>query len=87
MESSFSSLSRRRSSKQLTDRRSSTSPKFSSRRPLKCSSLLRLPVGSPAEVLEEEPLYVNAKQYKRILKRRQARAKLEANGRIPKVRQ
>lgn len=35
----------------------------------------------------EEPLYVNAKQYHRILKRRQARAKLEATGRIPKERQ
>ena len=36
---------------------------------------------------EEEPLYVNAKQYNRILKRRLARAKLENDGRIPKNRQ
>lgn len=35
---------------------------------------------------EEEPLYVNAKQYHRILKRRLARAKLEAQGRLPKER-
>jgi len=45
----------------------------------------RLPI-SGQEMLEEEPLYVNAKQYHRILKRRQARAKLEAEGRIPKER-
>ena len=45
---------------------------------------------SPAsddDLAEEEPLYVNAKQYNRILKRRLARAKLENEGRIPKVRQ
>ena len=47
-------------------------------------SLSRLPSG---EGMEEEPLYVNAKQYHRILKRRQARAKLEAEGKIPKQRQ
>ncbi|CAL8091093.1 unnamed protein product [Calicophoron daubneyi] len=42
---------------------------------------------SPSVTGGEEPLYVNAKQYHRILKRRQARAKLEAQGRIPKERQ
>lgn len=45
----------------------------------------RIPLPN-AELLEEEPLYVNAKQYHRILKRRQARAKLESEGRIPKER-
>ena len=48
-------------------------------------NIQRLPMGG-SEMLEEEPLYVNAKQYHRILKRRQARAKLEAEGRIPKER-
>ncbi|RWS27639.1 nuclear transcription factor Y subunit alpha-like protein [Leptotrombidium deliense] len=50
------------------------------------TTLQRIPLPGPAELLEEEPLYVNAKQYHRILKRRQARAKLEADGRIPKER-
>ncbi|KAI5639848.1 CCAAT-binding transcription factor (CBF-B/NF-YA) subunit B domain-containing protein [Phthorimaea operculella] len=37
--------------------------------------------------VDEEPLlYVNARQYKRILKRRQARAKLHEQGKIPKER-
>ena len=36
---------------------------------------------------EEEPLYVNAKQYNRILKRRLARNKLEHEGLLPKNRQ
>lgn len=42
---------------------------------------------TPNSQAEEEPLYVNAKQYNRILKRRQARNKLENEGRIPKIRQ
>lgn len=42
---------------------------------------------TPNSQTEEEPLYVNAKQYNRILKRRQARNKLENEGRIPKIRQ
>ncbi|EFA01850.1 nuclear transcription factor Y subunit alpha isoform X1 [Tribolium castaneum] len=46
----------------------------------------RVPIPGTTEFLEEEPLYVNAKQYRRILKRRQARAKLEAEGKIPKER-
>ncbi|KAG9066784.1 Transcriptional activator [Linnemannia hyalina] len=35
---------------------------------------------------DEEPLYVNAKQYHRILKRRAARAKLEEMNRMAKIR-
>ncbi|KAL7647359.1 UNVERIFIED_CONTAM: hypothetical protein RMT77_000955 [Armadillidium vulgare] len=50
------------------------------------AQLQRIPLPNGAEILEEEPLYVNAKQYHRILKRRQARAKLESEGKIPKER-
>jgi hypothetical protein len=35
---------------------------------------------------DEEPLYVNAKQYHRILKRRAARARLEEMNRVVKER-
>lgn len=42
---------------------------------------------SSAAGSDEEPLlYVNARQYKRILKRRAARAKLHEQGKIPKER-
>lgn len=47
-------------------------------------SLNGSPIATPAH--EEEPLYVNAKQYHRILKRRAARLRLEELNRIAKSR-
>lgn len=38
------------------------------------------------QVTEDPPTYVNAKQYRRIIKRREARAKLEARRKVPQQR-
>ncbi|KAF9563632.1 Transcriptional activator [Mortierella alpina] len=44
------------------------------------------PTGDGTGAGDEEPMYVNAKQYHRILKRRAARAKLEEMNRMAKIR-
>jgi len=48
--------------------------------------MYRVPISTDVVATEDEPLYVNAKQYHRILKRRAARARLEEQNKVSRQR-
>jgi len=68
----------------------SVGPEFSTMLPVGTQGVNTFPLFTRIPILpgnvQEEPYFVNAKQYHRILKRRQQRAKLEAEHRVSKHR-
>jgi len=75
---------------EVTQGEGSVGPEFSTMLPAGTQAVNTFPLFTRIPILpgnvQEEPYFVNAKQYHRILKRRQQRAKLEAEHRVSKHR-